>query len=54
MVRKALRDVPVLGALPRLEGLATPSRHLGLVQADERDDLADFLDHAAEAEHTDN
>ena len=47
--------LPVLGAVPRDEGLATPSRHLGLVQAGERADLAAFLDRAGRtmAEHVD-
>lgn len=43
MLRQALGDVPVLGAVPRLDGLASPSRHLGLVQASERPDLDAFL-----------
>ncbi|MCC5976307.1 MAG: cobyrinate a,c-diamide synthase [Rubellimicrobium sp.] len=49
MLRRALEplDLPVLGAIPRTEGLAHPSRHLGLVQASERPDLDAFLDHAA-------
>ena len=51
---RALRDAlaagpPVLGALPRRADLAHPSRHLGLVQAEERADLDAFLDRAAEA-----
>lgn len=37
------------GALPRDEGMALPSRHLGLVQADELADLDARLDRAAEA-----
>ena len=37
----------VFGALYRNADLHTPSRHLGLVQAEERDDLEDFLDLAA-------
>ncbi|MBB3710958.1 cobyrinic acid a,c-diamide synthase [Limimaricola variabilis] len=40
--------MPVLGALPRAEGIAHPSRHLGLVQAEERQDLEAFLDRAAD------
>ncbi|MBK0397671.1 cobyrinate a,c-diamide synthase [Limibaculum sp. M0105] len=38
---------PVLGTLGRYEDLVTPSRHLGLVQAGERADLADFIATAA-------
>ncbi|MBV0911989.1 cobyrinate a,c-diamide synthase [Anianabacter salinae] len=51
MLRAALAPLglPVLGALPRDSGLAHPSRHLGLVQAGERPDLAAFLDRAADA-----
>ncbi|NAZ35217.1 cobyrinate a,c-diamide synthase [Rubellimicrobium sp. CFH 75288] len=41
--------LPVLGALPRDEGLAHPARHLGLVGAGERPDLEDFLERAADA-----
>lgn len=40
--------LPVLGALPRAEALAQPSRHLGLVQAGERGDLDAFIDGAAD------
>ncbi len=48
LLRGAVETVlPVLGALPRREDLALPSRHLGLVQAGERDDLAGFIDRAA-------
>ncbi len=39
--------LPVLGALPRVDALGHPSRHLGLVQAEERPDLEAFLDSAA-------
>lgn len=39
--------VRVLGALPRDDRLALPSRHLGLVQAGEHPDLATFLEGAA-------
>lgn len=39
--------VPVFGALPRRAELKTPSRHLGLVQAEEMSDLEGFLDRAA-------
>lgn len=43
--RQGLR---LLGALPRSDGLAHPSRHLGLVQAEERPDLDAFLEGAAD------
>lgn len=51
MIRTALAPlgIPVLGALPRLEALALPDRHLGLVPAGEHDALEDFLDKAAVA-----
>jgi len=49
IVRGAVETVlPVLGALPRRDDLALPSRHLGLVQAGERDDLAAFIGRAAD------
>lgn len=41
-------EVKVLGFLPPAPNLETPSRHLGLVQACERPDLAAFLDGAAD------
>ena len=44
----AVPDVPVVGCLPRAEGLDLPERHLGLVQAVEHPHLAAFLDRAAE------
>lgn len=57
MLRTALAPtgVPVLGAVPRAPSLALPARHLGLVQAGERDDLHAFLDAAADlvAKHVD-
>jgi len=45
--RRAVPDVPVLGCLPRADGLSLPERHLGLVQAAEHPDLESFLDAAA-------
>jgi len=39
--------VPVLGAIPRLDDLHLPSRHLGLLQAGETDALDAFIDRAA-------
>ncbi len=57
MIRSAIDavGVPTLGAVPRTPGLETPSRHLGLVQAQERPDLEAFVDRAAAlvAEHVD-
>ncbi|MDF1749316.1 MAG: cobyrinate a,c-diamide synthase [Alphaproteobacteria bacterium] len=48
-------DIPSLGYLPREEGLALKSRHLGLVQAQERPDLEAVLNRAADwvEAHTD-
>ena len=50
MLRGALDPIgiPVLGAVYRQTNLETPSRHLGLVQAQERDDLEAFLESAAD------
>ena len=50
MLRSALDaiGIPVIGAVYRQTNLETPSRHLGLVQAQERDDLEQFLDTAAD------
>jgi cobyrinic acid a,c-diamide synthase len=57
MLRRALAatGLPVLAALPREAAIATPDRHLGLVQAAERPDLEAFLDRAADllAAHAD-
>ncbi|PLS22237.1 cobyrinate a,c-diamide synthase [Neptunicoccus cionae] len=49
MLRLALAPlgIPVLGAVHRMGSLQTPSRHLGLVQAEEHPDLEVFLDQAA-------
>ena len=51
LLRTALAPlgVPVLGALPRLDALALPDRHLGLVPAGEHEGLESFLDKAADA-----
>lgn len=46
--RRACPEIRVLGFLPPDPKLEIPSRHLGLVQACERADLAAFLDGAAE------
>jgi cobyrinic acid a,c-diamide synthase len=50
MLRRSLDrcDIIVLGMLRRSATLTHPSRHLGLVQAQERDDLEGFLDAAAD------
>lgn len=50
MLRRALENtgVPVLGALGRMSGLEHPSRHLGLVQASEREGLEGWLDAVAD------
>ncbi len=40
--------VPVLGVLQRDDGIVAPSRHLGLIPADERDDAAQSLDRLAD------
>lgn len=53
--KAALPDIPVLGCLPRTDGLALPARHLGLVQAAEHPDLSGFIARARAliAEHLD-
>jgi cobyrinic acid a,c-diamide synthase len=49
MLRAALAPsgLPVIGALPRLGKIEQPSRHLGLVQAEEHVDLDAYLDEVA-------
>jgi cobyrinic acid a,c-diamide synthase len=51
MIRNSLSDPffpPVIGALKRDSRFHQPSRHLGLVQATERDDLEQWLDNMAD------
>ncbi len=50
MLRDALLPLgfPVVGAIRRQSGLEHPSRHLGLVQAEERPDLEEFLERVAD------
>ncbi len=51
LLREALAatsNVPVLGCIPRDARLAVAERHLGLVQASEHDELALFVDAAAD------
>ena len=52
---KSVPGIPVLGCLPRTEGLTLPERHLGLVQAIEHPDLEGFIEtaRALVAEHLD-
>lgn len=47
ILRAALPTTNIIGVIPHDQSLQHPSRHLGLVQAGERDDLAAFLDRAA-------
>jgi cobyrinic acid a,c-diamide synthase len=51
MLREALIEIgiPMLGALMRSDELEIPSRHLGLVQASERDQTSDLIDAARDA-----
>jgi cobyrinic acid a,c-diamide synthase len=49
----ATAGMPVLGAVRRDPGLATPERHLGLVQAAEHADLAERLDRLADVAERD-
>ncbi|MGI9420491.1 MAG: cobyrinate a,c-diamide synthase [Geminicoccaceae bacterium] len=58
LLKRACNDhfsQPVIGCLPTDPRLELPERHLGLVQADEKPSLEDFLDEAAViiAEHLD-
>jgi cobyrinic acid a,c-diamide synthase len=48
-LRRAMPELPVLGALPRAGNLELPSRHLGLIPAGEHQSLDNFLDRAAAA-----
>ncbi|EBA11752.1 cobyrinate a,c-diamide synthase [Roseobacter sp. CCS2] len=48
MLRRALGDTPIFGMMPRTRSLVQPSRHLGLVQAQERPDLETYLNAAAD------
>ncbi|WP_341365661.1 cobyrinate a,c-diamide synthase [Yoonia sp. BS5-3] len=48
MLRRALPHFRIFGAVLRRPDLAQPSRHLGLVQAQERPDLMTYLDQAAD------
>ena len=56
-IRDALAEIgmPCLGVLPRVKDLSTPSRHLGLVPAQERDEAAGVIAEASRlvAKHID-
>ena len=45
--KNAMPTIPIIGCLPRSEGLILPERHLGLVQALEHPDLEIFIKNAA-------
>ncbi|MFN3663502.1 cobyrinate a,c-diamide synthase [Yoonia sp.] len=47
MLRHALPGVTIYGSIPRHADLQQGARHLGLIQAQERDDLEDFLNNGA-------
>ncbi|MEN8892841.1 cobyrinate a,c-diamide synthase [Planktotalea arctica] len=49
-LRRALLPIglSVLGVIPRRSGIEQPSRHLGLIQAQEHDDLDAFIEGAAD------
>lgn len=55
LLRDALHDVVILGAIPRHQDLVMPERHLGLVQAEELTEIDVFCERAAQiiAEHCD-
>lgn len=46
MLAESLKDIPYIGALPRDKACELPSRHLGLLQADEITDLNTRIDAA--------
>ena len=50
MIKRAIGaiGIPVLGAVPRTQTLQAPSRHLGLVQAQEHNDLEGFIEEAVD------
>lgn len=48
MLRRALGEITVFGAVPRSASIFQPSRHLGLQQADERPNLDAFIETAAD------
>lgn len=50
MVKGAVEalGIPVVGALPRDAGIAVPERHLGLVQAQEHEDINSYLNRLAD------
>lgn len=50
MLRTAIASIgiPVIGAVHRQKDLSQPSRHLGLIQADEHDDIETYLNRAAD------
>jgi cobyrinic acid a,c-diamide synthase len=48
MLRQSMGEIPFLASLMRDEAITLPNRHLGLVQAEELDDLDRRLDQGAE------
>lgn len=55
MLRSALKDIHIFGCLPRSPDVTQPSRHLGLVQAQEHGDLENYLNEMGKrvSEHID-